>query len=104
MEIDLGTVLVLIRSVALAVITFVIGRYHDPSARYRWRASITALLICGGAAGWCLWGITKLAHYPSQWAWEIFPTMFVLAVTYPILRTEGNVAKLLPRLRWSHRP
>lgn len=104
MEIDLSTMLVLIRCSALTIIVLMVGKYHpDPDARERPGISLLAALFCGSAAGWAMYGFASLQVHTTP-AREVLPTLFVLAITIPVVRTQGNLAKLFPRLRWSDRP
>lgn len=103
MEIEWGTMLVLIRCSALAIIILVVGSYHDPDAKHRRGVSLVAAVMCGSAASWAIYSMTML-HNPNSWARELLPTLFVLAVTVPVVRSHGNVARLFPRIPWSTRP
>lgn len=106
MQIDLGVVLLLLRCAMLLAISLTLGAYHDPSARKRWVVSLLAVCAAGGSLGWAVLSALMLLHGrhdPDPWI-EVWPALFVLCVLIPVLYTRGNVAKLLPRLRWSDRP
>lgn len=103
MEIEWSTLLVLIRCSALVIIMAVIGKYHDPDAQQRPGVSLVAAILCGSAASWAMYSLIKI-NTPAPWVRELLPTLFVLAVLAPVIRSQGNVARLFPRIPWSSRP
>lgn len=103
MEIEWGTMLVLIRCTALTIIILMVGKYHDPEAQPRRGVSIIAAILCGSAASWAMYSLTMINNSGS-WVRELLPTLFVLAVLVPVIRSQGNVARLFPRVPWSTRP
>lgn len=102
MQVDFGLALLIARCLMLFAITITLGIYYDPSARRRWVVSIGAACAAGVALSWGLFSAIQVAHHaikPSPWH-EIWPTLFVLCAMVPVLYTRGNVAKLLPRVKW----
>lgn len=104
MHLELATVLLLIRCLMLVVITITLGVYHDPSARHRWAVSIMATCAAGSSLGWCIFSALSVLQglKRPEVMGEIWPTLFVLCFMIPVLYTRGNVAKLLPRVKWLH--
>lgn len=104
MEIDFGMALVIVRCLMLLAIALTLGSYRDTSARYRPVASILATLAAGSSLGWAVHSGLMLYHYPHQGMQaELWPALFVLFVLVPVLYSRGNVAKLLPRIKWLYR-
>lgn len=99
---DLETVLIATRG-AINLATFaVIIRYYDPSARYRFLVSIVATLIASFSLGLAVWtGYYLLlpacaCQLPGTRIQEfLLLGMFVILFGL-VLRSGGNVAKLLP--------
>lgn len=105
MAIDWGLTLLIVRCLMLLAITITLGVYHDPTARHRWVVSIMATFAAGSSLGWSIFSILMMLHQedrPDAWA-EFWPTIFVLCALIPVLYTRGNVAKLLPRVKWLYR-
>lgn len=105
MQIEIGLALLIARCLMLLAITITLGIYHDPTARRRWAVSIGAACGAGAALAWALFSALQVVHdeiQPSPWH-EIWPTLFVLCALVPVLYTRGNVAKLLPRVKWLYR-
>ncbi|MNR14251.1 hypothetical protein D3C85_1307180 [compost metagenome] len=101
MEIDFGMALVITRCLMLLAIAITLGSYRDTSARYRPVASVLATLAAGSSLSWSVHSGLMLYHYPPQGFYaELWPTIFVLCALIPILYSRGNVAKLLPRVKW----
>lgn len=104
MQIDLGVALVLVRCLMLLAIAVTLGSYRDPSARYRPVASVLATLSAGSSLSWAVHSGLMLYHHPPQGFYtELWPAIFVLCALIPILYSRGNVAKLLPRVKWLYR-
>jgi hypothetical protein len=103
MQVDIGVVLVVVRCLMLVVIAVTLGCYRDPTARYRPLTSIIATLAAGSSLGWAVHSILMLRyHEPHTPFAELWPAVFVLCVLIPVIRARGNVAKLLPRVKWQH--
>lgn len=104
MTIDWGMALLIARCLMLLLITITLGVYHDPGARRRWLVSIMATFAAGSSLSWSVFSILMVLHQqarPDAWS-EFWPTLFVLCALIPVLYTRGNVAKLLPRVKWIH--
>ena len=103
MQADFGVVLVIVRCLMLVTIAVTLGRYRDTSARYRPVPSMMATLAAGSSLGWAVYSALMLRHYqPHSSFAELWPTAFVLCALIPVIRARGNVAKLLPRVKWIH--
>jgi hypothetical protein len=105
MQLDLGMALLIVRCLMLLLITITLGGYYDPTARRRWLVSLLAFCIAGTSLGWSFFSMLMVLQgqaRPEALA-ELWPTLFVLCATIPVLYTRGNVAKLLPRVQWLHR-
>lgn len=105
MQGELGLGLLLVRCAMLLLITVTLGSYHDPNARQRWGVSLIAVCAAGASLSWALFSVLVAIREPSctPATDEVWPTLFVFGVLIPILYTRGNVAKLLPRVKWSAR-
>lgn len=104
MQTDVGIWLVLMRCLMLVIIAIRIGMFYDPSARFRLYVSGLAVLLCGGSLGWAFQSFLMLHHKPNVLAWqEFWPALVVFCVMVLVLRSRGNVAKLLPRVQWLYR-
>lgn len=105
MAIDFGAALLIVRCLMLLAISITLGVYHDPDARPRRGISIGAAFAAGTSFGWAVLSILLVIHEdvrPEPWA-ELWPTLFVFCALIPVLRSRGNVAKLLPRVKWLYR-
>lgn len=103
MQADLGVVMVIVRCLMLVAIAVTLGCYRDTSARYRPMASMMATLAAGSSLGWAVHSVLMLRyHHPHASLAELWPTAFVLCALIPVIRARGNVAKLLPRVKWQH--
>lgn len=98
---DLGVALVVIRCLMLLVIAITLCSYRDPTARHRPVVSIMATMAAGSSLGWAVHSALMLQHQALADARaEFWPTLFVLCALIPIIYSRGNVAKLLPRVKW----
>lgn len=105
MQIDVGMALLIARCLMLLAITITLGVYYDPGARRRWLVSIMATCAAGSSLSWGMFSILMVIHQdakPDAWG-ELWPTLFVFCAMIPVLYTRGNVAKLLPRVKWLYR-
>lgn len=105
MQVDFGMALLIVRCLMLLAITITLGVYYDPSARRRWVVSIMATFAAGSSLGWSVFSILTALHHGSRpdVLSELWPTLFVFCAMIPVLYTRGNVAKLLPRVKWLYR-
>lgn len=104
MTVDIGHALVIIRCAMLLVIAITLCSYRDPEARHRPVVSIMATMAAGSSLGWSVHSILMLQHQAMPDArTEFWPSLFVLCALIPILYSRGNVAKLLPRVKWLYR-
>ena len=99
---DLETVLIATRGVINLATFAVIIRYYDPSARYRFVVSIVATLIAAfslGLAVWtayALWLPSCMCTTPGARIHEFLLLGLFIILFGLVLRSRGNVAKLLP--------
>lgn len=95
---DLETVLIATRGVINLATFAVIIRYYDPSARYRFVVSIVATLIAAFSLGLAVW--TAYALWLPSFRYPIRQEFLLLGLFVMlfglVLRSRGNVAKLLP--------
>lgn len=86
--------------VAAHVLTFVAVAlwYRDPCARFRPGVSLLATVIAGSSLAAAV--TLSLSKTPAG----LFDTLLFVAFCALVLRAGGNVARLLPRKIWSHRP
>lgn len=105
MQVDFGMALLIVRCLMLVAITITLGVYYDPSARRRWMVSIMATFAAGSSLGWAVLSVLLVLHNESKpdALTELWPTLFVFCAMVPVLYTRGNVAKLLPRIKWLYR-
>lgn len=105
MQIDIGVALLLARCLMLVIIAVTIGSYRDPSARKRWAVSLMAVCAAGSSMAWAMFSLLMVFHRGGRpdALGELLPTLFVLCAMVPVLYTRGNVAKLLPRVKWLYR-
>lgn len=105
MQLDFGLALLIVRCLMLVAITITLGVYYDPTARRRWAVSIMATLAAGSSLGWSVFSVLMVIHQDARpdVLSELWPTLFVFCALIPVLRTRGNVAKLLPRVKWIYR-
>lgn len=105
MHLDLGMGLLIARCLMLLLITIILGSYYDPAARHRWLISLFAFCIAGVSLGWSVFSMLMVLQgqaKPEPLA-ELWPTLFVICATIPVLYSRGNLAKLLPRIKWIYR-
>ena len=81
--------------VTFAAVTF---WYRDPLASFRPCVSMLATVIAGSSLAAAI--TIALSNTPPG----IFDTLLFVAFCALVLRAGGNVARLLPRRVWSHRP
>jgi len=81
--------------VTFAALTF---WYRDPCARYRPGVSILATAIAASS----LAAAVTVSIFKTPVG--IFDTLLFVAFCALVLRAGGNVARLLPRRVWEHRP
>lgn len=104
MENDIGTWIVVVRSIALLTITYMLGRFHDPSARFKAGVSLMAWGLAGGSFGWALYSLITLGQgRVVDLAGSIWSTVFVFMVLVPVIQSRGNAARMLPRKPTYHR-
>ena len=104
MSIDTGVALVIVRCVMLLAIFIRLATYRDPTARHRACVSFMATCAAGTSLALAMHSLIMLQHGAVTDARaEFWPTMFVLCALIPILYARGNVAKLLPRVKWLYR-
>ena len=72
--------------------------YRDPDAAFRPGVSILATAIAASSLAAAV--TLSVYKYPVG----IFDTLLFVAFCALVLRAGGNVARLLPRRVWSHRP
>ena len=86
--------------VAAHLITFaaVAIWYRDPLATFRPGVSLLATVIAGSSLAAAV--TLSLSRTPAG----IFDTLLFVAFCALVLRAGGNVARLLPRRVWEHRP
>lgn len=96
----LNTLLTAMHALMLAVIFIIVFSYQpDVETRYRAGVSLLATMLAGGS-------LASLVHIVTQWG-ESCPqsppgqVLLTLVVLIAVVRTRGNVAKLLPRLKWN---
>lgn len=79
---------------------WVVAAYRpDGQTRYRAVVSIGAAAFAGSCFAWAMWSITQgpaACNAPQPWQ-AIFSGCIFIAVAC----TRGNVARLLPRLKWT---
>lgn len=97
---EIGLGMLAVRIVAHLVTMVYVVKWYDPEATHRPGVSWLAVAIAGGS-----FSAATLALLTEQAALPQFP-LCVLAVSLSVLvvRAGGNVAKLLPRRTWTHRP
>lgn len=101
MQIDIGVALVIARSLMLLAIAVTLCSYRDPAARYRPAVSIIATATAGSSMAWGFFSILMLPHQSApKPLTEALPTIFVMCTLIPVVFSRGNVAKLLPRVKW----
>lgn len=85
----------------LGIVGFVASYQPDEKTRYRAPVSLGAAAFAGTCLAIAIWTITNLntACQPANPLWVVFTACVFVAVA----RTGGNVARLLPRLKWTHR-
>ena len=78
----------------------VVASYRpDEQTRYRAVVSIGAAAFAGSCFAWAMWSITQgpaAGNAPQPWQ-----TIFSGCIFIAVACTRGNVAKLLPRLKWT---
>lgn len=84
----------------LGIVGFVASYQPDEKTRYRPLLSIGASIFAGLCLANAFWTAVNLSAscQPANPLW----TLFVGCVFVAVARTGGNVAKLLPRLKWTH--
>lgn len=89
------------------LITVVVVASYCPDAGSAKRPGVSwfAVLLAGGSAYLC---VNTLLFW-ERWQClpigaQLFLTMIFSAILIPIIAGRGNVASLLPRKSWSHRP
>lgn len=98
MESDISVWIVVARSVALLTIAFMLGRFHDPAARFKAGVSLMAWGLAGGSFGWALYSLITIGQGRTvDLAGSIWSTVFVLMVLVPVVQSRGNAARMLPR-------
>lgn len=87
-------------SMLLGIVGFVASYQPDEQTRYRAAVSIGAAVFAGTCLAVAIWTVANLGSTcrPASPPWVIFTACVFVAVAY----TRGNVAKLLPRLKWTH--
>lgn len=105
MQIDLAVLLLVARCLMLLAITVTLGVYYDPNARKRWAVSMMATCAAGSSLSWAVYSLLNFMHCRAELDTmaELWPTLFVLCALIPVLYSRGNVAKLLPRVKWLYR-
>lgn len=97
MEID--AVLLVLRALAHLITFAIVASFHDPEARWRPGVSLLAVLLAGSSAALAAQILTNWAQV-IQSGPQLFHTLFAYAVLALIAWTRGNLAKLLPRMKW----
>lgn len=97
MEID--ALLLAIRALAHLVTFGIVASFCDPSARYRPGVSILAFCVAGGSLAAVFQIVTRWAEL-MQSGPQAPQTILALAFLVPVALTRGNLAKLLPRIKW----
>ena len=83
----------------LGIFGFVASYRPDDQTRYRPVVSIFAAALAGAS-------LAMVAQIVTQWddackASQPWQTLFSACVFFAVAHTRGNVAKLLPRLKWT---
>lgn len=98
--VEIGMGFLAVRVIAHLITFLYIAKWYDGEAEHRTGVSWFAIALAGGSfsAAW----LGLLVEQPLL---PQFPLMLLaVALAIAVVRAEGNVAKLLPRRRWSHRP
>jgi hypothetical protein len=84
----------------LGIVGFVASYQPDENTRYRPALSLGASAFAGLCLANAIWTATNMGTscQPSNPFW----TLFIACVFVAVARTGGNVARLLPRLKWTH--
>lgn len=87
-------------AVLLGIVGFVASYQPDGETRYRPAVSLFATCLAGTA-------LASAVQVGFEWHStcrppQIWQTLFSACVFFAVARTRGNVAKLFPRLKWSH--
>jgi len=84
----------------LGIVGFVASYEPDKQTRYRPLLSLGAALFAGGCLAAAIYTVVTLGTscQPASPPWVLFTACVFVAVA----RTGGNVAKLFPRLKWTH--
>lgn len=74
----------------------------DENTRYRARVSIGAAAFAGSCFAIAAWTATNWSSACEGLTPRVLHTIFAACIFVSVARTRGNVAKLLPRLKWNH--
>lgn len=96
---ELDALLLIVRALAHLATFGIVFSYFDPSARYRIGVSLLAFCVAGGSLAATVQIVTR---WPDmlQSGPQAPQTILALAFLVPIALTRGNLAKLLPRIKW----
>lgn len=97
MEID--ALLLAIRALAHLVTFGIVFSYFDPTARYRIGVSLLAFCVAGGSLAAAVQVATRWPEM-MQTGPQAPLTILTIAFLVPVALTRGNLAKLLPRIKW----
>lgn len=86
----------------LGIVGFVASYQPDEKTRYRAPVSIGAAAFAGTCLAIAIWTVTNLnvSCRPA----DPMQVAFTACVFVAVARTGGNVARLLPRLKWNAHP
>ena len=104
---DYESVLMLIRATLHLCTFLLIASYKDDGAKYRLGVSVLALGIAAPSLAMAFRIAVNWDHRvlsPPQVIEQTLMTIFVAAIFSAVAVSRGNVATLLPRRVWSHRP
>lgn len=80
----------------------IVASFYDPSARYRPGVSLFAVTLAGSNLALAMQILTSWALLLQTGA-QVWSTLYAAVVLIAVAYTRGNVAKLLPRVKWGHR-
>lgn len=87
----------------------IVASFYDPTARYRLGASLVAIGIAGFSFGLAVWSAFSLwqpscaCSGPLDRVQQVLLLGLFAILLALVVRSKGNIAKLLPRRNWSSR-
>lgn len=88
------------RALAHLATFLIIARFCDPSARYRPFVSLFAVVLAGSSLALAVQILTNWPAVRAQGP-HIWATIYAATVFGAVAYTGGNLARLLPRIKWS---